>query len=280
MRTIVRLLLAAGIFIIAGTSAQAQNWVKYQVEGLPGIIPRTEIRAEIIKPDGSGPFPAIIVLHDCSGISKRDRKWGALLASWGYVAILPDSFGSRNHGSLCNNVEAVNADVRVQDVIATAEYLSGLFYVRKNFGVIGFSHGGWTIMKGVLETAYWSNYGIRAAVAYYPFCPVMNNNNKIVMPLKILIGDDDGITPASRCQTWLKEAQGNGHGMFTDLVVYPNTHHSFDGDGKVTTLSGQGAGGRTYSFKAGRNDDSAKKAEAATKEFFELYLSSKRNVTF
>lgn len=158
---------------------------------LPGISEPATITATLTKPAGNGPFPAVIVLHDCGGVSQKDRGWEARLASWGYVAILPDSFGSRKKGNLCQDVEAVGARTRVQDAIGAAEYLATLPFVKKgHIGVLGFSHGGWTIMKGVQENAYWSAYGIKAAVAYYPYCTAPQDNN-VVLPLRILIGEKD-----------------------------------------------------------------------------------------
>ena len=31
----------------------------------------TEIPATLIKPDGEGPFPAVVIVHDCSGLGPR-----------------------------------------------------------------------------------------------------------------------------------------------------------------------------------------------------------------
>ena len=53
----------------------------------------------IRKPDGPGPFPAVVVMHDCSGLGPRSSgapgRWSDLLVQAGYVTILPDSFTSR-----------------------------------------------------------------------------------------------------------------------------------------------------------------------------------------
>src|SRR5262249_40223750 len=55
-----------------------------------------QIPATILKPPGDGPFAAVVVLHDCSGLSARSSgapmRWATLLAGQGYVAIVPDSF--------------------------------------------------------------------------------------------------------------------------------------------------------------------------------------------
>ncbi len=51
----------------------------------------TTLRGLLMKPDGIGPFPAIIALHGCNGLLKgdalvtREAAWAELLTSHGYV---------------------------------------------------------------------------------------------------------------------------------------------------------------------------------------------------
>src|SRR5690349_14566272 len=51
------------------------------------------------RPDGSGPFPAVIIMHDCSGLGLRSsgapERWAKELLKHGYVIIIPDSFTTR-----------------------------------------------------------------------------------------------------------------------------------------------------------------------------------------
>ena len=58
-----------------------------------------QIPARVLKPDGGGPFPAIVLLHDCSGLGPRSSgspaRWAKELTGKGYVVILPDSFSPR-----------------------------------------------------------------------------------------------------------------------------------------------------------------------------------------
>src|SRR5258706_9940246 len=57
------------------------------------------VPATTIKPDGDGPFPAVVVMHDCSGLGPRSGgapgRWAQELVRRGYVVILPDSFATR-----------------------------------------------------------------------------------------------------------------------------------------------------------------------------------------
>src|SRR5712692_3770119 len=55
----------------------------------------------VSRPDGSGPFPAVVVMHDCSGLGPRSSgapgRWAKELVGRGYVVVMPDSFTPRGH---------------------------------------------------------------------------------------------------------------------------------------------------------------------------------------
>src|SRR5262245_55087776 len=60
------------------------------------------LHAQLFKPDGPGPFPAVIALHGCGGLSDHDepvqaryRDWAEQLLKAGSAVLLPDSYGSR-----------------------------------------------------------------------------------------------------------------------------------------------------------------------------------------
>ena len=58
---------------------------------------QTEIRKSdlIVRPDGLGPFPAVIMLHGCSGLGRRDQMWAGAAARLG----LPDAAGQQFRGA-------------------------------------------------------------------------------------------------------------------------------------------------------------------------------------
>ena len=56
------------------------------------------------RPEGAGPFPAVVLLHSCNGNWQRlDERWGRLIASWGYVTLTVDSFGPRGLKNTCSS---------------------------------------------------------------------------------------------------------------------------------------------------------------------------------
>ena len=56
-----------------------------------GSLP--QIPVKLLKPNGSGPFPAIVIMHDCSGLGPRSsgapERWAKELSRLGYVILMP-----------------------------------------------------------------------------------------------------------------------------------------------------------------------------------------------
>lgn len=265
-----RLLIVLVALLLPGT-AYTQTSVKFQSPGIWGLAEPATISATVHKPDGPGPFPAVIVLHNCAGITDHTTDWVRRIVGWGYVAIAPDSFGSRSKANyLCENTVAVNEFQRVSDVIGAAQSLATLPYVRKDsIGVIGFSHGAGPVMKGAQKVMEWPKYGIKAGVAYYPLCNPDAERN-FAVPVLVLIGDKDDWTPAARCQTVAKEALDPS--MIT-LKVYPDATHSFDRNLPTRWVQGMGEGNKVATRKQEYSAPATRDAEAQTKAFFARFLN-------
>jgi dienelactone hydrolase len=256
------------IAVLSPAPCLAQAAVAFPTSQIRGHTDKAILSAGLHKPDGDGPFPAVIVLHDCGGVEEHAIKWARLLVSWGYVAIVPDSFGSRGHGNMCTNVNTVDAAQRVQDAIGTAEYLATLPYVRRgHIGVVGFSHGGWTIMKGVQDVGRWSSYGIKAAVAVYPLCHPQDTRPTV--PLLILIGEKDDWMSASFCQTAVDSAENKS--MMT-IKVYPGAFHAYDREIPTVWVPGGQGGGGVVPRRLEYDAAAAKDTEVQARSFFDARL--------
>ena len=67
-----------------------------------GLILGDRIQGYLAKPEGPGPFPAVIGLHGCAGMSDTTkRKLVDELVGWGYVVLLVDSFATRGIDHAC-----------------------------------------------------------------------------------------------------------------------------------------------------------------------------------
>lgn len=252
-----------GVACLALSACASSSIVQYPTADLTAHP--VQIKTEVFKPNGSGPFPAVIVLHGCNGPSVHTQNWARRLVSWGYVAIIPDSFGSRGPSNICENTVAVLPTVRTFDIIGAAEFLNKQPYVAKDhIGLIGFSHGGWTIMKSVQAGNYLEALGVKGAVGYYPYCDPVTDKD-VSIPLLVLIGDNDDWTPADRCKALQKS--GLRRPELAEMIFYPNTYHGFDRPGPTEWVNGYSGSG-VIPRRIEYNAESSADAEKRAREFF------------
>jgi dienelactone hydrolase len=159
--------------------------------------------AELYLPFGTAPTGAIVVLHGCDGIGPHYRQWARRLTEWGFAALLIDSFRPRGFREVCNHGMLVQPEAQARDAFDGAAYLRAAPEVRaERVGVIGFSHGGYAVLKAVLAglVRCQNEPVFAAAVAYYPGCdPRDLPGAPLEVDTLILIGDADDWTPAARC---------------------------------------------------------------------------------
>ena len=68
------------------------------------LSPGDRIQGDLVKPDGAGPFPAVVVLHGCGGMHETTkRKLVDELIGWGYVILLVDSYATRRIDQACTS---------------------------------------------------------------------------------------------------------------------------------------------------------------------------------
>lgn len=207
----------------------------------------TAIPIDVRRPEGPGPFPAVVVMHDCSGLGPRSSgspaRWADLLVRQGYVVLLPDSFSTRQHANgVCTDASAARIEVgphrRAADAYEALAYARSLPYVDgAHVAVMGGSHGGSTVLATIVEPhGHESEHrpGFAAAIALYPGCgarygawdPRGSGVYRPRAPLLILIGEKDDWTPAEACRRLTERSQAAGYPV--TLKVYPGALHAFD----------------------------------------------------
>ena len=241
--------LALGLAALAGCAAAGPG------SSAPPVTVE-DIPITTSKPDGPGPFPAVVVMHDCSGLGPRSSgapaRWTTELVGRGYVVAIPDSFTTRGFGDgVCTVASTHGVDVsperRARDAYAALTHLRTLTYVDgRRVGLMGGSHGGTTTLAAMVEPAGGleplaadRRAGFAAAVALYPRCATRSGRlrgdatgtSRPVAPLLILIGERDDWTPAADCQRLAAAARSAAPPV--TLVVYPGAHHSFDSPNPV-----------------------------------------------
>lgn len=197
--------------------------------------PTVELVATIYRPPGAGPFPAIVMLHGCSGLWRRDGRptasydfWARHFRGRGFVAVLLDSFGPRGEREICTHQErAIRPErERVTDAYAALEWLA------KDPGVdgervflLGWSNGGTTALHAAARSRAPGAPRFAAAVAFYPGCGPWSKGSgyQPAMPVLIQAGGADDWTPAAACVALAAAARGA-----VEIDVYEGAHHAFD----------------------------------------------------
>jgi dienelactone hydrolase len=272
-------ILAAAV-CTATTNARADELVKFDnapyvlgqfqqrraIERGEMAVPTTaSIEGYLSKPAGDGPFPAVIYLHGCSGLSATARKrFSDLLTGWGYVSLAVDSFASRGIAEACDRP----MPDRQADAWGALIYLSKLPFVdRERIAVVGSSQGGIVAMRlasthDVRLFDVPDGLSFKTAVAFYPICSVATA--QLAIPTLILIGELDDWTPARNCEQWM--ALRNGRGAPVKLLVYPGAYHAFD-------FPGLGAGVRRFDHWLKYDADAARNSMVETHDFLAAHLS-------
>jgi dienelactone hydrolase len=196
-----------------------------------GLIRGDRIQGDLARPDGAGPYPAVIGLHGCAGMHDTTKQRLAdELVAWGYVVLLVDSYATRGIDQACTSGGSAIFFMRGQDAYGALVFLAGQTFVDPHrVAAVGFSAGGWVTLSVAVPNSFeqfvppGSNLRFRAAVAFNPPCKQAMARPGI--PTLILIGALDDWTPAADCSN--KTASWGSDGPPVELVVYPGTHHGF-----------------------------------------------------
>lgn len=244
MRTGAALVLL-GLLVVVPGSLFAADWVNFNSAGTApspfqlkrakakGVElkpePGTPLRGLLFRPKGKGPFPGVVLLHDCRGIRPYQETWARELASWGYVALLVDSFGPRNLEDICARLSELHySEVvggRLADAFGARAYLQTLPFVdERRIVVFGWAN---IVLRAVFNDTQAQGYQgqFRAAVAFNPYCP-LSRGDDFAAPVLILIGEGDDSIKPEHCQRM--KVAGASRPIDVEVVLYPGVLRGFD----------------------------------------------------
>jgi dienelactone hydrolase len=224
LSVIAALLLSAGI-----AASQLTKPVFLRAPELPLLFDADSVGGpfsgdpiEIWRPEGNGPFPVVILLFGCGGVSEADREWAARVVGWGYIAIITDSFHPRHVRPTCRP-NLLNDELRTKDLLNAVPFLQGYLGVpAERIGVIGFSQGG-TAALWAASIATAPLY--RAIVSYYAPCTIPAGP-PLGADALLLLGADDDPPIATSCDRLIAAQAGTPHQV--QRTYYPHAIHTFD----------------------------------------------------
>jgi carboxymethylenebutenolidase len=183
----------------------------------------TPLRGYLATPPlGTGPWPAVVVVHEAFGLNDDTRVNADRLAAGGYVALAIDLF---SRGGALRCLRSTFRDLLAgsgrafDDLEAARRWLLALPEATDKVGVIGFCMGGGfallTAPRGFDASA--PNYGVPPEdleAALRGSCPVVASYG----------GRDRGIKPGTAARIG---ATLDGLGVANDVKEYPQAGHSF-----------------------------------------------------
>jgi dienelactone hydrolase len=279
LRTVFRGIVVLPMLIAMPSLATAEERVTFpSLDATLAGGKATTITARLYRPQGDGPFPAVVGLHGCSGLVYPRGRWRdtvlANFADWaerlsaaGYVVLLPDSYGPRGFQELCSIKDRTDMSrARIYDAYGALVWLQKQPFVAPNrVALMGWSHGGGTVMRSIAakseaRPASLPHGDFRAAVAFYPGCPDPKRSSgrdwRSIAPLLVLIGEAEDWTPVQPCRTLAAAAAKRGDDITVRL--YPGAYHAFDSPtagvrlrtGLATAPGGQAHSGQNPAARA------------------------------
>jgi carboxymethylenebutenolidase len=107
--------------------------------------PDGPIDALLNMPDGRGPFPAVVLVHDAIGYRPDNERISRKVAAAGYIAITPNLFA---RGGMARCVTRVMRELLTQrgralhDILAARDHLLAMPEASGAVGIAGFCMGG------------------------------------------------------------------------------------------------------------------------------------------
>lgn len=209
----------ASLIVAAATAAgAAEQTVSYKsgAESVSGLL---------VTPEGKGPFPAVIVIHEWWGLDNWVKDQARALAKEGYVALAVDLYRGKatdKQEEAHQLMSGLPADRAMRDLKSAFAYLKGRKDVRTGrIGAIGWCMGGrYALALATEEPA------LAAAVAYYGAPPT---DAAAIARIKTPVlgnfgGEDKGPSPE---QVKAFEAEMKKAGKSVDVKIYPGAGHAF-----------------------------------------------------
>jgi len=192
---------------------------------IPGQGANPEVRAFVARPDGKGPFPVVIMIHEFFGLNESIVGKAKGLADEGYLVIAPDTFrGSTTkwipraiYQVITNPAEQVNQDLdTVYAWIATQPDADV-----ERVGIAGFCYGGRASLSYSLH-----NFRLAATVIFYG-SPETDPAVLRALPGPVLgiFGGNDNSIPIEQVQEF--QAALNQAGIPNEITIYEGQPHAF-----------------------------------------------------
>jgi len=178
-------------------------------------------------PDGNGPHPGVVVIHEAYGLNENIRDVTRRFADHGYAALAVDLFAGRNRamciarymtGILMGSVQRPG----MADLKSALTHLAAMPDVDpKRIGAVGFCMGGAFAIAWAC-----TDDRLQAIAPFYAWNPRPLDSVARLCPVVGSYPEKDFTTGAGRALDLALDKYGIAH----DIKIYPGARHSFFND--------------------------------------------------
>ena len=213
-----------------------------------------EMRGYLVQPEGAGPFPTVLVIHENRGLNPYVEDVARRAAVEGFLALAPDGLapiggypGNDDDGRAMQKT-LDQAKLR-RDMVNSAEFLKAHALSSGKLGATGFCWGGGTTNF----LAVTLGDGLHAGAPFYGRAPDSADVAKIRAPMQIHYAENDDRINAMRPAY---EAALKANNVPYEMHTYPGTRHGF------------------HNYSTPRHDEAAATlAWQRTIDFFKMHLA-------
>jgi carboxymethylenebutenolidase len=183
------------------------------------------MRGYLVAPNGEGPFPAVLVVHENRGLNPHIEDVARRAATAGFVALAPDALypaggypGNDDDGKMMQR-SLNRGKIRV-DMLNSAKYLKAHALANGKLGATGFCFGG-----GIVNfLAVQLGSDLQAGVPFYGRAPKSEDVSKIKAAMLINYAENDDWVNEARPDY---EAALKTNNVRYEMYSYPGTRHGF-----------------------------------------------------
>ena len=184
-----------------------------------------KMRGYLVQPIGTGPSPAVLVVHENRGLNPYIEDVARRVAVDGFLALAPDGLfpiggypGNDDDGKVMQ--KSLDGDKLYTDMLNSARFLKGNALSSGKLGATGFCYGGGVVNKLAVSMGA----DLNAGVPFYGIAPPAEDVGRIQAPMMIQYAEDDPRVNASQ-EEYRKALEANKINFV--MHTYEGTRHGF-----------------------------------------------------
>lgn len=207
------------------TAAVASSAAGSEASVRAGSVVYGSATGYLVLPQGVGPFPALILIHEFWGLNDNMRRYAEEFAKQGYAALAVDLYGESTQDAA--RARELAAGVRANMEPAFANLRDAVAYLRSRPDIAAdrLASVGWCFGGGWSYQMAKNDLGVQASVMYYGQFSLEDDLSMMKAQIIGHFGENDESIPVEDVREFRAklQTQSGEHQIF----IYPNEGHGF-----------------------------------------------------